>query len=970
MRSLDFRAFRLLLVAFLWLCAVSLQAQNMSYNDVVKAYKEALSYMKSDNKKYAEARAIFNRILPYADDEIRYRISRRMPMAWYFEGSELMIAQKYADATNSFENARRGFHEAGMAQDETSALLQLAKLNGYAYDPMGALALYKEAETQARTAYSDKQLMTIAQESETVARQIGNEELACRMMYVQDSLMEKASDPKVIFNYNKRKGDVTMSQGSYQLAEQWYERNREYVESLDDDYVGPERYLFYHSLRSVYTKMKRFDEALAYAMKCLQVWQATFDANDSQYYYPYREIANSYMLKGDSVRCFNSLDTLFKSAAMISEPKELYYLYTQRASCNATFNNYEAALADYKKADSLLAAKYDDDDGDRVALLSLMGGMENKLSHYAESERLYALYAERIMKLYGEDSDEYVDAISFLANAEAFAGHIDEGCSHYSEAVDMLKIRVRKRLPYLTAAERNGYWQSVSSMLTNMSPFAIKVERTQMGFTRTCYDALIMSKAFLLESDRSTYDIIKKHGSAKDMDNFSTIQSLSLKMKAWEKDYQHNADSITATSARIEQVSRNLASRCRAYDDMTAFMDVDYNDVKSALGNNDMLIDFTDYVSESEGRKYAAFIIDKQQDYPLLKYLFAERSIDSLQMARADYFYEEPYASEVRKLVWKPFEAFVHEGMTIYYVPSQLLFNVSLESIPMEDGTQLGEHYRFVRLSSARELLSYSSQLDIAKSSKAVLYGGLQYDVEPTLMAAEAKKYEVSPLFAMRGGDITRGDTIFLTLPETLKEVETIGKILRSKGVDVKTFTGKSGTEESFLSMNGNAPQILQVATHGFYYQPNEAQRINYLQGFNDAMQLSGLVMSGGNAAWRGKNLPKGVLGGVLTANDIASLDLEGMEMVVLSACQTGQGKATVEGLYGLQRAFKKTGAKTLVMTLWNISDAVCREFMVNFYEQLATNGWDKRKAFDNAKSTIRQKYPEAFYWAGFVMLD
>ena len=84
-------------------------------------------------------------------------------------------------------------------------------------------------------------------------------------------------------------------------------------------------------------------------------------------------------------------------------------------------------------------------------------------------------------------------------------------------------------------------------------------------------------------------------------------------------------------------------------------------------------------------------------------------------------------------------------------------------------------------------------------------------------------------------------------------------------------------------------------------------------------MFLTGIVMAGGNAAWLGNELPQGVLGGILTAANIARLDLTGLELVVLSACQTGRGRATPEGLFGLQRAFKKAGAKTMVMTLWSV---------------------------------------------------
>ena len=114
------------------------------------------------------------------------------------------------------------------------------------------------------------------------------------------------------------------------------------------------------------------------------------------------------------------------------------------------------------------------------------------------------------------------------------------------------------------------------------------------------------------------------------------------------------------------------------------------------------------------------------------------------------------------------------------------------------------------------------------------------------------------------------------------------------------------------------------------------------------------------------------MLGGILTANDIARLDLSYTDMVVLSACQTGLGKATSEGLYGLQRAFKKAGVGTIVMSLWNVSDKTTSEFMTTFYECLANknNAWNKRKAFEETKEIIRKKHPDPFHWAAFVMLD
>lgn len=355
----------------------------------------------------------------------------------------------------------------------------------------------------------------------------------------------------------------------------------------------------------------------------------------------------------------------------------------------------------------------------------------------------------------------------------------------------------------------------------------------------------------------------------------------------------------------------------------------------------------------------------------MLKPLFAERQIDSLGIVRPDMYYGEDYAKDIVRLLWQPLKDNLKEGATVYYVPSQLLFQVSLESLPMEDGSLLGSHYDFVRLSSARELVKMKRHTRRTDAHTAVLYGGLQYDMDDTAMENEAKKYDLDNLFAQRG-DMARGDSVYHELQGTKEEIFRIYTILKGKKWNVVPYMGTDGTEESFLAMHGKSPCLLHLATHGFYYTPSKAADVNYLKGYTDAMSLSGLVLSGGNAAWLGKKLPKGVLGGILTANDIARLDLSNTDMVVLSACQTGQGKATSEGLYGLQRAFKKAGVCTIVMSLWNVDDRVTSEFMATFYERLTdkANALDKRKAFEEAKQIVCKNHPDPYHWAAFVMLD
>lgn len=950
------------------------ERKEVSHLYVMNGYLYACDFIQHSNdgkKDYGRCRSILEEIKPYTEGQLKGYVLPKIPLSWYLEGAQYSTMQKHEKALEAYNMALTGFRELGKQAEIIASLKRIASAKYNLYDITGSEKAYNEALALSRKEGDSSSQMEILQELWNQSSAIGNWEQANVYTTRMDSLNEVTADVETKFTYYNKKGKEANRQGAYNIAEQWFLKGMAIAESEEDDTLSANRYISYANLRNLYAATGQYDAALIYARKTLRENQRLTPVNDYSYYLPYMSIADIYKKVGDKAMCFASIDSLFLSAAYMEEPRELSLLYTTRGMCHAAFGDYRAALTDYMKADEILAAKYPLSDGRRISMLPLMGGMEHKLGNYTESERLYKLYAEQMAFLHGKNEIESVKALIYLANAEGFAGHIDAGCSDYTMATNKLRDLMRKQLPYTSLQERESFWIPLSSLFTNMTPYALKAGRCQDVFSERCYDAIVLSKAFLLESERSMFDVVKKEGTDEDMRDYMKLTQMKNQIKVWEKDYAHNADSILKMSQRADQLALRLAGRCRSIGDITNFADINYAAVKKAMKPNDILLDFTDYVSETTGRKYAVYIIDKGKEYPLVKYLFAETQMDSLGITRPDMFYDKDYAPEVLRLLWEPLKEHIAEGATVYYVPSQLLFRVSLESLPLADGSLLGSHYNFVRLSSARELVKVQSPILSAKPRSAVLYGGLQYDLRPTAMIEEAKKYDLTGLLVMRG-DMTRGDSTFSALPGSKQEVKEIASILKANNWQVTPRMGIEGTEESFLSMHAKAPQVLQIATHGFYYTPERAEAVDYLKGYSDAMMLSGIVLSGGNAAWLGKNLPEGVLEGILTANNIARLDLSNTEMVVLSACQSGQGKATSEGLYGLQRAFKKAGVGTMVMTLWSVSDKVATEFMITFYKQLASKQcqWNKRRAFENAKSIMRDKYPDPFHWAAFVMLD
>ena len=137
-------------------------------------------------------------------------------------------------------------------------------------------------------------------------------------------------------------------------------------------------------------------------------------------------------------------------------------------------------------------------------------------------------------------------------------------------------------------------------------------------------------------------------------------------------------------------------------------------------------------------------------------------------------------------------------------------------------------------------------------------------------------------------------------------------------------------------------------------------------------MMRSGLVLAGGNYAWKsGEPYRPDLEDGILTAYEIAQMDLSHTELVVLSACETGLGDIQGdEGVYGLQRAFKIAGAKYLIMSLWRVPDVATQELMTAFYQKWLVQKMPIPDAFRAAQKEMRDKYQHPCFWAGFVLVE
>ena len=182
-------------------------------------------------------------------------------------------------------------------------------------------------------------------------------------------------------------------------------------------------------------------------------------------------------------------------------------------------------------------------------------------------------------------------------------------------------------------------------------------------------------------------------------------------------------------------------------------------------------------------------------------------------------------------------------------------------------------------------------------------------------------------------------------LPGSKVEIDSIISCVRNHTTGLALqYTEQQATENMFKSIDKKNISILHISTHGYY---------------NPLTYESGLLFTGANRGLNGDALD-GTEDGILTCDEIENLHFPDLKLVVLSACDTGLGRTNIDGVWGLQRAFRIAGAKNMIVSLRKVDDDLTQAFMISFYKHLTTGKsiynsfWE---AMDNADEETRNSF-------------
>jgi CHAT domain-containing protein len=436
----------------------------------------------------------------------------------------------------------------------------------------------------------------------------------------------------------------------------------------------------------------------------------------------------------------------------------------------------------------------------------------------------------------------------------------------------------------------------------------------------------------------------------------------------------------------MEQAERALAERSAAFRADQQASTVTLADIQHRLPPHSVLVSYVRYgryavrTVDAKGlgtASYLALVLHRDSNHIGVFDLGPEKPIDDLVSSARHAVDDEmragglgstrnerefrAAAGPLRAKVWDPLAAELAGARLVLVVPDGMLNLIPFAALPDGRGYLVERGPVIHTLSSERDLMSSGTG---EKKTGLLAIGSPAFDLADGGVAPlppASIHVDTSPIDARRGSSL-RCDEFrkveFHALPGTAAEIEDVNAAWRrwDSPEPSEVITGANATRATFVR-EAVQRRVVHVATHAFL--------LSQACGDGNPLLHSGLVFAGANTD-RDSSL--------VTAQQIASLDLSGLDWAVLSACNTGNGELhDGEGVLGLQRAFRVAGARSVIMTLWPVDDEVTRRFMHELYTQrlqwhasTADAVWNSsRRLLEERQAQGKSTHP--WYWAGFV---
>jgi CHAT domain-containing protein/Tfp pilus assembly protein PilF len=510
---------------------------------------------------------------------------------------------------------------------------------------------------------------------------------------------------------------------------------------------------------------------------------------------------------------------------------------------------------------------------------------------------------------------------------------------------------ITQYFPPMSEAEKTKYWDVLQPRFQRFYNYCLDAYATNPAIARDMYNYQMATKGLLLSSTNKVKARILASGKADLIKDYTAWldkkETLARYYSLSNEDLKNQKIDLAALEQEANNMERSLSQQSEEFSQGYETAKPDFQQIIKLLGDKEAVVEIIRIQlfdkAFTTGSKYAALVLTKNSPDPKLIILdngeqletrYAKFYRNSIQQKTTDtYSYDQ---------FWARIEAGLTGKTTIYFSPDGVYNQINLNTLKKADGSFVINQFDLVIVGNSKDLIGYKNKKVAAAKKNAFLLGFPEY-----------------------------GGTAVAALPGTKIEIDGVSRTLKASGYQVSQYTQLQATEKQLKSVKG--PSLVHIATHGYFMKDVDGGGVGVASenAKNNPLLRSGILLAGASKTISGEQIPnlESNDNGVLTAYEAMNLNLEGTDLIVLSACETGLGDVkSGEGVYGLQRAFLVAGADAMIMSLWKVDDAATQQLMTNFYTNW-TKGGSKLKAFKQAQLQLMTKFKEPYYWGAFVMM-
>jgi len=748
-----------------------------------------------------------------------------------------------------------------------------------------------------------------------------------------------------------------------------------------------------NSIATLYIKMGRYENALKLAILAVSEIEKAYGKKHVDYYVNLETTGQLYLYLGMYQK---SLEVYLECKQGLKEllgENHLYYglivnntgeCYRRMGKNVEAKQHFETAKTVFEQAKLTETAYY-------ALLVNNIAVMEIELKNYVQAEKMLEQALQLTEKTVGKNHPDYHIILSNLSVLCSMNGKTDKAKEYALQSKNHYINQIQSVFPTMTEKEKLEFISVAEMIFNNFAVIATKNASKYPELAGELYNNILAVKGIATNSTIKTRQKILNSGDTKLINLYNqwqkTNQMIAKGVLLTEQEQKNAGINLDSLNLSAQNLSRDIAYLSR---DIVTEVEVSptWKDIQKKLTTGEAALEVKKVVNpldkSADTIQYAVLIITPKSIQPDLVILGSGSNLENeyygiySRNIRNKLLDEESYDN-----YWKPIAEKLAGIKRVYFSPDGIYNKISLLGLYNPTTKRyLIEETEIVMLNNTRELLNQKPNKTIqwANTSAVLLYNpAFNVNLNP-----DEKNKERGNVEGLAGDknlqEITRFGTKLTGLPGTKEEGEKIKQILQSKNAKIQVFEAENATENNLKSQN--SPNILHIATHGFFLPYQKAQkltnRIDIDVTFNP-MFRSGLYFAGATHPEAGKNNRDN---GILTAFEIQNMNLDNTDLVVLSACETGLGETSQaggftnlmtngEGVFGLQRAFRIAGAKSLIMSLWKVNDQATNLLMQSFYTELAKTG-NIKTSFLNAQNTLRKtpEYSHPYFWAAFVLIE